>query len=101
MMTIKKAHEWEKTARYDLKKIFYKNETEFTFEKYVTKIKGIFNVLDKYGILLYEEHMVEHLIDQIISPNKELNTEVNICRFSHSSKFIKESMYLSTVVTIL
>ena len=32
-------------SRADLKKIFYNNETTFTFEKYVTKLKGISNVL--------------------------------------------------------
>ena len=40
-------------AREDRKKILYKNETTFTFEKYVTNIKGIFNVLEKYGVPLY------------------------------------------------
>ena len=29
----------------DLKRVFYKNETTFTFEKYVTNLKKIFNVL--------------------------------------------------------
>ena len=66
--------------RSELKYIFYKNETTFTFEKYVTKIKGIFN------FPLYKEQMVDHLLDQIMSPNTELNTEVNICRSSHLSK---------------
>ena len=28
--------------------------TNFTFEKYVTKLKGVFKVLKKYGVLLYE-----------------------------------------------
>ena len=38
---------WSKQVEiYDLKKIFYKNETTFTFDKYVTKLKGEFNVLD-------------------------------------------------------
>ena len=45
----------KQVARADLKNIFYKNETTFTFEKYVTKLKGVFNVLVKYGIPLYEE----------------------------------------------
>ena len=40
-------------ARADLNNIFYKNETTFTFEKYVTNLKGVFNVLEKYGVLLY------------------------------------------------
>ena len=88
-------------ARADLKKIFYKNETTFTFEKYVTKLKDIFDVLEKYGAPLYEEQMVKHLIDQIMPPNTELKTEFNICMSSHSSTFVKASTYLSTVVARL
>ena len=45
--------------------------------------------------------MVDHLLDQIMSPNTELKTEVNICRLSHSSTFVKVSTYLSTVVAII
>ena len=45
----------KKASRVDLKNIFYKNETDFTFDKYVTKLKGIFNMLEKYGFPLYEE----------------------------------------------
>ena len=60
----------KQAARVDLRKIFYRNETNFTFEKYVTKLKGVFIVLRKYGVLLYEEQMVEHLLYQIMSPNK-------------------------------
>ena len=42
----------KKVSRYDLKKIFYNNETPFIFEKYVTELKRIFNVLEKYGVTL-------------------------------------------------
>ena len=55
--------------RDNLKKIFYNNETTFTFENYVTKLKVIFDALEKYGVPLYADHMVEHLVDQITSPN--------------------------------
>ena len=58
-------------------------------------------MLDKYGVTLYEYQMVEHIIDQIMSPNIELKTEVNIFRLSHSSTFAKASTYLSKVVVIL
>ena len=58
-------------------------------------------MLEKYGAPLYEEQMVEHLLDQIMSPNTELKTEVNIFRSSHSSTFFKASTYLSTVVARL
>ena len=42
--------------------------------------------------------MVKHLIDHIMSPNTDLNTEVNICRSLDSSTFVKVSTYLSTMV---
>ena len=58
-------------------------------------------MLEKYGVPLYKEQMVEHLLDPIMSPNTELKTEVNICRSSHWSTFFKASTYLSTVVTRL
>ena len=50
-------------ARSDLKKILYENETTFTFEKYVTKRKNIFNVLEKFGFILYGDLMVEKLLE--------------------------------------
>ena len=53
----------KKVAIDDWNKIFYKNETTFTFDKYVTKCKGIFNVLEKYGVPLYEDQMVENILD--------------------------------------
>ena len=91
----------KQVSRADLKKISYKNENTFTFEKYVTKLKDIFNVLEKYSVPLYKDQMVEHLLDHIMSPNTELNTEVTIFRSPHSSTFVKASTYLSTVVTRL
>ena len=57
----------KKFCRADIKTILYKNETSFTFEKCVTKLKGIFNMFEKYGVPLYEEQMVECLLDHIMS----------------------------------
>ena len=64
----------KKVDRAYLKRIFYKNETTFTFENYVTKLKGILNMLEKYGVPLYEEQMFEHILDHIMSPNTDLKT---------------------------
>ena len=50
------------------------------------------NALGKDGVPLYEEQMVENLLDQIMSPNTELKTEVNIFRSSHLSTFSKHSL---------
>ena len=54
-----------------------------------------------FDVPLYEEHMVEHLLDQNMSPNTELKIEVKICRSSHSSTFFKAYTYLYTVVVRL
>ena len=54
--------------------------------------------MEKYVVPLYEEKMVDNIIDQIMSPNKELKTEVNICRSSKSSTLVKASTYLSKVI---
>ena len=45
--------------------------------------------------------MVKHLLDQIMSPSTQLKAEVNICRSSHSSTFVKASTHLYTVVARL
>ena len=37
-------------------------------------MKGIFNVMDKYGSPIYEEQKVEQLLDQITSPKTKLKT---------------------------
>ena len=38
----------------NLKRLFYRDQTSFSFEKYVTKMKQTFNVLDNYNVPLYE-----------------------------------------------
>ena len=42
-----------KVAREDLKKIFYKNDSTFTFENYAIKLKVLFNLLENYVVTLY------------------------------------------------
>ena len=78
--------------------MFYKNETNFTFKKCVTKLKVIFNVLGNYGVPLYEKKKVDNLLDHITYQNTSFKTEVNIYRYSHYSTFVKVYIYLSSVV---
>ena len=37
-------------AKDDLNILFYRNETDFYFKKYVTKMKKIYNVLENYNV---------------------------------------------------
>ena len=41
-------------------------------------------MLEKYGVPLYEEQKVDHLLEQTTSTKTELKKEVNIYRFSHT-----------------
>ena len=55
-------------AKDDLKRLFYRNETTFSLDKYVTKMKQTFNVLDNYNVPLYEEDKVGQILDNINCP---------------------------------
>ena len=84
-----------------LKRLFFMNETNFSFEKYVTKMKQTFNVLENYNVTLYKEDKVKKLLDNINCPNNDLKTEVNMYRSNHSDSFETASTYLSTVISHL
>ena len=84
-----------------LKKLFYRNKTNLSFEKYVTNTRQNFNVLNHYNVNLYEEDKVSQLLDNINFQNKNLKNEVNIYISIHSASFKKASTYLSTVISRL
>ena len=74
-------------AKDDLKRLFYRNETTFSFKKYLIKIKQTFKVMDHYTATLYEKDKVRHLLDDINFPNNNFKTEFNIFRSIHSDSF--------------
>ena len=57
-------------AKEDLKMLLYRNKTTSYFEKYATKTKQTFNVLENYNVPLYEEEKVSQLLDNIRFPPK-------------------------------
>ena len=85
-------------AKASLTKLFYRNESTFSFEKYVTKHLTIFNILEKDKFPIYEKDKVDHLLNKIQCPDKDLQTTVNICRSSHNNNFIEASTYMQTEV---
>ena len=86
-------------AKADLIKLFYRNESTFSFEKYVTKLLEIFNVHQTYNVPLYEKDKVDYLLDKINCPDKEFQIQVSIARSSHSKTFVQASTYLQTEVS--
>lgn len=89
----------KEAARADIKTLFYKNESSFSFEKYINRLKKSFDTLDKYGVPIYEEDKVKLLLDKIQSTHSEIRTQVSICRSSHAKNFIEASTYMSREVS--
>ena len=86
-------------ARSDLEKLFYRNESTFSFEKYVTIMKMNFKVLRKYEVPVHEEDKTRMLLNNINNPNTELKTEINICRSQYADTFENASTYLATQIS--
>jgi len=85
-------------AKADLTKLFYRNEATFSFEKYVTKLLGIFNILEKYKFPVYAKDKVDYLLDKINCPDKDFQMAVNICRSRFTNDFVNASIFLQTEV---
>ena len=88
-------------SKEDIKRLFYRNETTFSFKKYVTNMKQTFNVIENYNVPLYDEDKFRQLLDKINFLNNYYKTEVNICRFNHSDSFTLASTYLLTCISRL
>ena len=88
-------------AKDDPKRLFDRNYINIYLEKYVTKTKQKFNVIENYKVPLYEEDKARQLLDNTNCPKNYLKTEVNICRSSHSASSKTSSTYLSTVISRL
>ena len=85
-------------ANSDLDKLFYRNESTFSFDKFVTKLKEGFNTLEQYGVPVHEENKVKMLMEKVQCSNQELKSEVILCRSTHNN-FSNAATYLQTAVT--
>ena len=91
----------KQVAKDYIKRLFYRNKSTFSFEKYVTTMKQTFNVLENYNVSLHEEDKISKILDNINGPNNDFKTEVNIYRSGHSASSEKNPTYLSTVISHL
>jgi Ca2+-binding EF-hand superfamily protein len=53
-------------TRTQIKKLFYKNEQTFSFEKFITKLNGAFQMLAECHEDLMEKNMVDHMITAML-----------------------------------
>jgi len=87
-------------ARAKLNTVYYKHESTFTFEKFVTNLYDAFQVIEKYGKPLYEEEKLRLLCSKSQNTHPEFKQEVVICR-SQCKTFASAVIYLKTVVARL
>ena len=85
-------------ANADLGKLFYRNESTFPFEKFVTKLKEGFDILEKYSVPVHEENKLRMLFEKMQCNNAEFKSEVILCRATHTV-FTDATIYLQTAVT--
>jgi len=52
-------------AKDHLKSCFYKNEAQFSFDKYVTQLKECFDTLEEDEWPITERDKIDHLLDGI------------------------------------
>ena len=86
----------KQVAKDDLKRLSYRNKTTFSIDKYITRNKQTYNVLENYNVPLYEEDKVGQLLDNINCPNHYLKFDVKINRYIHSASLETAFRYLST-----
>ena len=91
----------KQVARSDFGKLFYRNETTFSFETYVTTMKSNFIILKRYNVPKHDEEKVCMLLDNMNCINAELKTEINICRLQHSNTFEDATTYLATQISCI
>lgn len=93
-------HRRQLTSKEQIKRLFYKHEYTFSFEKYCTTLVNHFNVMEKYGFPIYEKDKVDMLFDKIQNTNSEFQREVTVCRAT-CNKFEEAVTYLKTAVARL
>ena len=86
-------------AHADLDSLFYRNEQSFSFEKFATKLKSCFDVLERYKVPKHEEEKVKLLLQKIQTSSYELKTEISICRNNHGNTFEEAVTYLQTGIS--
>ena len=88
-------------AKDGLEKIHYRNESTFSFEKYVTRLKKNFNVLEKKSKELDEDDKVEYLLENCRCNDREFQNEVTVCRATKATTFDEAATYMQTQINRL
>ncbi|GFH56845.1 hypothetical protein CTEN210_13321 [Chaetoceros tenuissimus] len=84
-------------AEAKLKKLCYKYEHSFPFEKFITRMENCFKVFERYNMPMYEQQKVEKLFDKCQNSHPEFKMEVALCR-SQQTTFIGAITYLKVAV---
>ena len=88
-------------ARAEIETLYYRNEHSFSFERYATKLKNCFDILERYKVPMHEEEKVNTLLNRIQTSSQDLKTEISICRNSHNKSFIEAVTFMQTGISRL
>ena len=88
-------------ARHDIKVLHYKNESSFSFEKYSTRLKRAFTMLEQYNQPKGEREKVKILLGQINTNNMQFTSDICICRDSHLNTFNDACTYMSRQIATI
>ena len=87
-------------AHEQLKQLYYTNETTFPFEKFLTKLKAAFAVLDEVkDEKLSDKQKVHKMLDMIRSNDPALISAVTVTRKEYKTDFTGAANYFSSEVT--
>lgn len=91
------------TAKKQIADIHYKSEGSFSFESYITKLKGAFEVLEECDRPITEAEKVEIMVKGIQCPNQDIHTVKMRCFSSSklSNNFDKSANKISETVAMV
>ena len=95
------AHDMRRAAiaNAKLEALFWKSETTFPFEKYLTKLNEAFMELDEANVPLYESQKVNYLLRGIKNDDIQVQTTLGIVRDRYLNSFDEACLTLSRTIS--
>ncbi len=90
-------------AKRELELTHYWSEKTFTFEKYVTKLSEVFQILEENGRLKVEHEKVDHLLEKMSVDNSEITAAIAIIWMNPSKRnnFLLAANELSEYISVV
>ena len=74
---------------------------KFNFETFSTKLKAIFDTMEKYGDGRFDQEKVSAFLEKISTVNHNLESETTFCRSNHNVKYLTATNYLDPKIRFI